>query len=91
MWLIKGGLCDNSGEEPHKYFYNETIDQAALLLIQEASRPLHVRELLVRMLEGGMVFKGNNPDISVAVSLSRNPRFIKVGPATFDLTVRPAA
>ena len=39
----------------------------------------------------GMEFKGNNPTISVAVSLNRNRRFRKVGPGTFDLVMREAS
>jgi hypothetical protein len=38
-----------------------------------------------------MEFKGNNPTISVAVSLNRNRRFRKVGPGTFDLMIRDAS
>lgn len=89
MFLIKGGLYDHSDDEPQKQFHNGTIDQAALLIIREAGRPLRVRELLVRMIEDGMVFKGNSPDISVMVSLSRNASFSMVSPATFDLTSDP--
>lgn len=91
MFLIKGGLYDHSDDEPQKQFHNGNIDQVALLLIRAAGRPLHVRELLVRMTEDGMVFKGNNPDISIMVSLSRNSSFSMVSPATFDLNFRPAA
>src|SRR5919199_749232 len=53
--------------------------------------PLHVNELYNRLLEGGFQFTGQNPTISIAVSLNRNRRFRKVAPGTFDLTIRDAA
>ena len=45
----------------------------------------------VGLLEGGFQFTGQNPTISIAVSLNRNRRFRKVAPGTFDLTIRDAA
>jgi hypothetical protein len=47
----------------------------------EEGGPLHVNELYNRLLEGGFKFTGQNPTISVAVSLNRNTRFRKVAPA----------
>jgi hypothetical protein len=49
-----------------------------------------VNELYNLLVAGGMEFKGNNPTISVAVSLNRNRRFRKVEPGTFDLVMREA-
>ena len=43
------------------------------------------------MLIGGFQFTGQNPTISIAVSLNRNNRFRKVAPGTFDLVIRDAA
>jgi hypothetical protein len=71
-------------------FAHVTITQACMLLLREASEPLHVNELYNRLLEGGFLFSGNNPTISIAVSLNRNRRFRKVAPGTFDLTIRDA-
>lgn len=71
-------------------FADRTITQACALLLREAGRPLHVNELYNLLVAGGMEFKGNNPTISVAVSLNRNRKFRKVGPGTFDLTIREA-
>lgn len=71
-------------------FSDRTITQSCTLLLREAGRPLHVNELYNLLVEGGMKFKGNNPTISVAVSLSRNSRFRKVDPGTFDLVIREA-
>ncbi len=72
-------------------FADRTITQACTLLLREAGVPLHVNELYNLLVAGGMEFKGNNPTISVAVSLNRNRRFRKVGPGTFDLMIREAA
>ncbi len=72
-------------------FYDRTIPQAAALLLREAGGPLHVNEIYNRLLEGGFQFTGQNPTISIAVSLNRNRRFRKVAPGTFDLVIRDAA
>ncbi|HMM81063.1 MAG TPA: hypothetical protein PKC65_13675 [Pyrinomonadaceae bacterium] len=71
-------------------FSDRTITQACTLLLREAGRPLHVNELYNLLISGGMKFKGNNPTISIAVSLNRNRRFRKVDPGTFDLIMREA-
>ncbi len=72
-------------------FADRTITQACTLLLREAGQPLHVNELYNLLVAGGMEFKGNNPTISVAVSLNRNRRFCKVDPGTFDLVMRDAS
>lgn len=72
-------------------FSDRTITQACTLLLREAGHPLHVNELYNLLVAGGMEFKGNNPTISVAVSLNRNRRFRKVDPGTFDLVMRDAS
>ncbi len=72
-------------------FIDRTIPQATTLILREAGVPLHVNEIYNRLLEGGFQFTGNNPTISIAVSLNRNRRFRKVAPGTFDLTIRDAA
>ena len=72
-------------------FADRTITQACTLLLREAGKPLHVNELYNLLVAGGMQFKGNNPTISVAVSLNRNRRFRKVDPGTFDLMMREAS
>ncbi|MBC7900843.1 MAG: hypothetical protein H7070_12420 [Saprospiraceae bacterium] len=72
-------------------FADRTITQACTLLLREAGKPLHVNELYNLLVTGGMEFKGNNPTISVAVSLNRNRRFRKVDPGTFDLVMREAS
>ena len=72
-------------------FMDRTIPQAVTLLLREEGGPLHVNEIYNRLLEGGFRFTGQNPTISVAVSLNRNMRFRKVAPGTFDLVMRDAS
>lgn len=72
-------------------FADRTITQACTLLLRESGKPLHVNELYNLLVSGGMQFKGNNPTISIAVSLNRNRRFKKVEPGTFDLIMRDAS
>lgn len=72
-------------------FADRTITQACTLLLREAGKPLHVNELYNYLCAGGFEFKGNNPTISIAVSLNRNRRFHKVAPGTFDLVMRDAS
>jgi len=78
--------------EPLSHRFKErTITQACTLLLREATSPLHVNELYNLLVAGGFEFKGNNPTISIAVSLNRNRRFRKVAPGTFDLVMRNAS
>ncbi|MEJ7624940.1 MAG: hypothetical protein WKF34_13180 [Pyrinomonadaceae bacterium] len=86
----RGGIpsINNNFEPISSRFSDRTITQSCRLLLSEANAPLHVNELYNLLVAGGMKFKGNNPTISVAVSLSRNPDFRKVDPGTFDLVKR---
>lgn len=78
-----------TGREPVSHRFSDlTITQACKILLREAGGPLHVNELFNLLTAGGMKFKGHNPTISIAVSLSRNKNFRKVDPGTFDLDVR---
>ncbi len=72
-------------------FMDRTIPQAVTLLLREEGGALHVNEIYNRLLEGGFKFTGQNPTISIAVSLNRNMRFRKVAPGTFDLMIRDAS
>lgn len=81
----------SSHTEPMSHrFSDRTITQACTLLLREAGEPMHVNELYNMLVAGGMEFTGNNPTISIAVSLNRNRRFRKVAPGTFDLMMRDA-
>ena len=84
-------LVRNNVEVLSDRFMDRTIPQAVTLLLREEGGPLHVNELYNRLLEGGFRFTGQNPTISVAVSLNRNTRFRKVAPGTFDLVMRDAS
>jgi hypothetical protein len=81
----------NNVEAMSDRFMDRTIPQAVTLLLREEGGPLHVNEIYNRLLEGGFKFTGQNPTISVAVSLNRNTRFRKVAPGTFDLVMRDAS
>jgi hypothetical protein len=81
----------NNVEALSDRFMDRTIPQAVTLLLREEGGPLHVNEIYNRLLEGGFRFTGQNPTISVAVSLNRNTRFRKVAPGTFDLVMRDAS
>lgn len=78
-------------EKTSSRFADRTITQACTLLLREATSPLHVNELYNLLVSGGFEFKGNNPTISIAVSLNRNRRFRKVAPGTFELLMRDAS
>lgn len=78
-------------EPVSRRFAEKTITQACSLLLRETGEPLHVNELFNMLVAGGMNFTGNNPTISIAVSLNRNRRFKKVAPGTFDLVMRDAS
>jgi hypothetical protein len=81
-----------AGIEPKSdRFFERTIPHATAVLLRESGGPLHVNEIYNRLLEGGFQFTGQNPTISIAVSLNRNRRFRKVAPGTFDLVMRDAA
>lgn len=88
----RGASSANQNFEPvSNRFTDRTITQACTLLLREATSPLHVNELYNLLVSGGFAFKGNNPTISIAVSLNRNRRFRKVAPGTFDLVMRDAS
>ena len=61
-----------------------SVPEAAYHILTESGRPLHAKELVQRLIEGGMHIKGKTPLISVATSLKRDKRFRKVGPNTFE-------
>jgi hypothetical protein len=64
-------------------YVGKSVPEAAYVILREASRPMHAKELLQRLLEGGLQIKGKTPLTSVATSLKRDKRFQKVGPNTF--------
>ncbi len=72
-------------------FTERTITQSCAMILRESNSALHVNELYNLLVAGGFKFTGNNPTISIAVSLNRNRRFSKVAPGTFDLVMREAS
>jgi chromosome segregation ATPase len=62
-----------------------SVPEATYQILREAQRSMHAKELLQRLIEGGIQIKGKTPLTSVATSLKRDKRFKKVGPNTFEL------
>src|SRR5215475_3568150 len=65
-------------------YAGKSVPEAAYQILREASRPMHAKELLQRLMEGGIQIKGKTPLTSVATSLKRDSRFKKVSPNTFE-------
>lgn len=84
-------LAEANMEVKKGRFFERTISHAAAVILREEGGPLHVDEIYNRLRKGGFQFKGNNPAISIAVSLNRSRRFRKVAPGIFDLTIQDAA
>lgn len=61
-----------------------SVSEAAYHILREIKHPMHAKELIQRLIEGGMQIKGKTPLTSVATSLKRDKRFRKVGPNTFE-------
>ena len=65
-------------------YVGKSVPEAAYQMLREANRPMHAKELVQRLVEGGLQIKGKTPLTSVATSLKRDKRFRKVGPNTFE-------
>jgi len=65
-------------------YAGKSVPEAAYQVLRESNRAMHAKELLQRLLEGGLQIKGKTPLTSVATSLKRDRRFKKVGPNTFE-------
>ncbi|TKB73518.1 MAG: hypothetical protein E8D45_09050 [Nitrospira sp.] len=65
-------------------FVGMSVPEAACVILRDARRSMHAKEILQRLIEGGIRIKGKTPLTSVATSLKRDPRFKKVGPNTFE-------
>jgi len=76
---------EQSEKSSNVRFTDFRIPQAATIVLREANRPLHVSEIYRRLSAGGFEFRGQHQLITLAVSLSRSKRFVKVAPGTFDL------
>jgi HB1, ASXL, restriction endonuclease HTH domain len=67
-------------------YAGKSVPEAAYQVLREANRTMHARELVQRLVEGGLQNKGKTSLTSVATSLKRDKRFRKVGPNTFEAT-----
>ncbi len=67
-------------------YAGKSVPEAAYQVLREANRAMHAKELVQRLVEGGLHIKGKTPLTSVATSLKRDKRFRKVGPNTFEAT-----
>jgi hypothetical protein len=65
-------------------YSGKSVSEAAYEMLREANRSMHAKELVQRLVEGGLQIKGKTPLTSVATSLKRDKRFKKVGPNTFE-------
>ncbi|MEK6783883.1 MAG: winged helix-turn-helix domain-containing protein [Nitrospirota bacterium] len=65
-------------------YVGKSVPQAAYEILRESNRSMHVKELVQRLIEGGLQIKGKTPLTSIATSLKRDKRFRKVGPNTFE-------
>ena len=62
-----------------------SVADAAYMILREAHRPMHAKELCQELINGGMRIRGKTPVTSVAISLKRDPRLKKVSPNTFGI------
>jgi hypothetical protein len=65
-------------------YVGKSVPEAAYEILRESNRPMHAKELVQRLVEGGLQIKGKTPLTSIATSLKRDKRFRKVGPNTFE-------
>ena len=65
-------------------YVGKSVPQAAYEILRESNRAMHAKELVQRLIEGGLQIKGKTPLTSIATSLKRDKRFRKVGPNTFE-------
>jgi len=63
-----------------------SVPHATFLLLKELGKALHAREIYKRITDGGVRMRGKTPITSIAISLSRDKRFIRSAPNTFKLT-----
>ena len=62
-----------------------SVPQAALLLFKERGGAIHAKEIYRQLEAGGMRIRGKTPVTSVSTSLSRDRRFRKSSPNTYQL------
>ncbi|WP_454064173.1 HTH domain-containing protein [Candidatus Nitrospira salsa] len=62
-----------------------SVPDAVHMILKEARRSMHAKEICQHLVEGGMHIRGKTPVTSVATSLKRDRRFHKVAPNTFAI------
>lgn len=62
-----------------------SVPQAAFVLLKETGGALHAKAIYARLEDGGVRIRGKTPVTSIATSLSRDGRFRKVAPNTYQL------
>jgi len=65
-------------------YVGKSVPEAAYEILRDSNRSMHAKELVQRLIEGGLQIKGKTPLTSIATSLKRDKRFRKVGPNTFE-------
>ncbi len=63
-----------------------SVPQAAFLLLKDHGKAMHAKEILQKLVEGGIRIRGKTPVTSISISLNRDKRFKKVAPNTFEIT-----
>jgi hypothetical protein len=58
-------------------YAGKSVPEAAYQVLREANRAMHAKELVQRLVEGGLQIKGKTPLTSVAASLKRASAFAK--------------
>jgi hypothetical protein len=66
-------------------FAGLSIPQATYLLLREEGKPLHAKEIYLRLAEGGVKIRSKTPVTSISISLNRDKRFLKIAPNTYRL------
>ena len=61
-----------------------SVSEAAHLVLRDAGKALHAKDIYHRLIEGGLRIKTKTPITSIATSLKRDRRFRKVAPNTFE-------
>ncbi len=62
-----------------------SVPQAAILLFRELGGTIHAKEIYRQLEIGGVRIRGKTPVTSISTSLSRDGRFRKVSPNTYQL------
>jgi hypothetical protein len=62
-----------------------SVPNATFSLLKERGGPVHAKEIYKKLTAGGVQIRAKTPVTSIATSLLRDGRFLKVAPNTFAL------